>query len=113
MRSKNLSTTVALADILYLEFSKKQINVITDENFYSVLGKPDGILARLDHRFLQCAESCYVNMEKVGSLDKSTITLFDGTALPLERSFYAAARKVYINFLNARDLSNAKPGIRT
>ena len=103
LRTKSITTTVHISSILYVETVGKQVNVVTDDSFYSLSHRLESILASLDARFAQYAEGSYVNMEQISVLNKTAITLFDRTVLPLEKHWYTSLKKVYIKYLSKRD----------
>ncbi len=103
VRSKSLTATVHISSIIYVETVAKQVNVVTEDSFYSTSHKPECILNLLDGRFARYADGCYVNMERIRVLNKTAITLFDETVLHTEKHWYASLKRSYINFVNDRD----------
>lgn len=108
LRTKSITATVHISSILYVETVAKQVNVVTDDSFYSISQRLECILALLDGRFAPYAEGCYVNMERISVLNKSAITLFDTTVLPIDKSWYASLKKSYIKYLSEWESGTAR-----
>ncbi len=108
LRTKSITTTVHIRSILYVETVGKQVNVVTDDSFYSLSHRLECILALLDTRFAQYAEGSYVNMDQICVLNKTAITLFDATVLPLEKHWHTLLKKVYIKYLSERESGSAR-----
>ncbi len=108
LRTKSITATVPISSILYVETVAKQVNVVTDDSFFSSTHRLECILAFLDGRFTQYAEGCYVNMERISILNKTAITLFDSTVLPIEKNWYTSIKKGYIKYLNERESGTAR-----
>lgn len=108
VKTKSITVTVPLNAILYVETVGRQVNVVTNDSFYPIPHRIEGILTYLDNRFAQYADGCYVNMDKISALQKKSITLFDGTVLPLEGCWYTAIRRAYISYLSEREASSAR-----
>ncbi|MFA9380936.1 MAG: LytR/AlgR family response regulator transcription factor [Acetanaerobacterium sp.] len=102
VRSKSLCTTVPLSRILYIETVGKQINIVTNDSFYSVCVKADNILGHLDKRFVQYAKDCYVNMSKISTLEKNSVELCDRTILRIAQGSYISMRRAYLSFLDEK-----------
>ncbi len=101
IKSKSLTATVHMGKILYIETVGRQINIVTEDKFYSVAGK-NSILLKLDDRFIDCGKGCTVNMSKVRTLGRQTLTMSDGKEVVLTADRYPAVKQACLRFLGER-----------
>lgn len=86
-------------DILYLEHISRQTCIHTVSQVYSTNEKLPDITDRLGSYFCSCHKSFAVNMYQIRTLHHSSITLSDGTAVPVSRSRYPHVRDAFSNLM--------------
>ncbi|MEG0277431.1 MAG: LytTR family DNA-binding domain-containing protein [Coprobacillus sp.] len=87
-------------DIRYLESSKNIVNIYTEYGLFKdrrKLNEYDNVLNELPN-YLRIHQSFAVNLTYCYKFERSGITMFDGTFLPISRSRYNAAHKVISEF---------------
>ncbi|SDN33868.1 LytR/AlgR family response regulator transcription factor [Acetanaerobacterium elongatum] len=98
VKSKSITATVPMSKILYIETVGKQLNVVTEDKFYLVSQK-NGILTKLDSRFIDCGKGCVVNMSRIRTLGRQTITLFDGKEVAVAADRIPAVKQAFLHYL--------------
>ncbi len=101
VKSKNITATVPLEKIIYIETVGKQLNVVTEDKFYPISQKSD-ILAKLDSRFIDCGKGCVINMGRIKTLGRQTITLYDGKEVAVAADRFPAVKQACLRYLGAR-----------
>lgn len=71
--------------IVYLESNLRKVTVYCKKSQLETYAKLDDLMLQLPDGFVRCHRSFIVNLAYVVSLDKNTITLYDGTSIPVSR----------------------------
>ena len=92
---------VIVSDITYIEVMKRQVIIhLSSRPDLSLNCSFETILGKLpDNRFVQTHKSYCVNLNHVMRMEQNTLTLTDGTQLPIGRNYKAHLRERLIEFL--------------
>lgn len=94
IRDREGSRLVPVRDIMYIESRLRKLHIYTRDREYEECRKLEHFTGLLrDHGFVQCHQSYLVNMHQAIAASHISITLKDGTRLPVSRSFYKNVRE--------------------
>ncbi len=99
---KNGITKIFQNDILYIESSGRKLYIYTQEEIYIIYKKIVEIMPLLSEHFVRCHSSFVVNMKKIQKLENKQITLDNGKAIKISRSFYNNTKNKFIYFLGEK-----------
>ena len=83
-------------DILYAEALAHETAVCTARETYRVRESLTALAGRLSADFFRTHRSYYVSLKHVRRISRTTVTLDDGTEVPLARGRYDAMNRAYI-----------------
>ena len=93
LKWKNLRWQIAKADIIYAESYARHVCVYTAERKYEVVGKLNDLYAALENcGFVRIHQSFIVNIKHIKCFSYDSVTLIDGTVLPVSERKKASAR---------------------
>ena len=95
--TKQGTTRIRMADILYFEKELRRIHVHTADEVYSFYGSFGSLSERLDERFCRCHCSFVVNLEKVKGMKRYALNLETGEQLAVSQRFYPHTRLRYLS----------------
>jgi DNA-binding LytR/AlgR family response regulator len=80
---KNRFQTVGMAydDVVYVMQERRKIFVFTVMGNFWEYSSMDAMLSRMDGRMFRCHHSLAVNMDRIRSINRGNVVLFDGSAL--------------------------------
>lgn len=91
---------IAVKDILYVESYKRLVLFYTMHGKYEMYGTFRELVNELsEYNFAQCHRSYLVNLNQVSSLSSNKVLLFNGTTLPIGKTFYTELASLYIDRL--------------
>ena len=97
--------SVDAADIRYLERSLRQTRIVCGDGEFRPYSKPEELLAQADPLpFHRCHQSYWVNFLHAASLRENSVTLRDGTEIPISRSYRKTVREAWFAFLHRQYL---------
>lgn len=93
LKWKNLRWQIAKTDIIYAESYARHITVHTAEKKYEVVGKLSDLYSALENcGFARIHQSFIVNIKNIKCFSYDSVTLTDGTVLPVSERKKASAR---------------------
>lgn len=101
LRCKNGITRVELSRIEYCEVRHRTLYIhLIDGSILESCGSLDDLSRQLQEyeRFLRPHRSYLVNLERVSSMSYKTITMADGTEIPIPRGKYGKIKERYLEF---------------
>ena len=97
VKGRGKATFVPLGKLVYLERCRRKTLVRTQNGEYVTSERPASLLeGEAAESFIRCHMSYWVNREKIASLERDEFVLFDGTRIPISRSFRASARAAFL-----------------
>lgn len=87
---------IPCSSIRYIDVQGNYITVHAEAD-YTARKTLNDIAAQLDDRFYRMGRSCIVNLSSVRRVSRSSVTLSDGTELPLPRGAYDGINRAIIN----------------
>lgn len=97
--ASSVAARVKISDIVFIERDKRKIRIVTDLESYEYYEKMENIEPYLDRRFFPCLKGCYINLEKVISMQKQRITFEGGQVLYLGRDNFLKTMQFYKIYL--------------
>lgn len=95
-KTKQSVSRLNIYDIYYLEIRGHNITVYTQQGTYLKYGSLTGELKFLEpYGFLKCTQSCIVSLDKIGTIQDSSITLVNNARIHMSRKY---ARKIIIAY---------------
>lgn len=86
---------IPVRDILYFEVMNKIVTVYFRGGQFSFLSSLVRLEERLiDRGFLRVSKSCLINVWRVDKINYGSVTMEDGTVLPVGRTFQQALREI-------------------
>ena len=101
---QNRVSTVALRDIIYIEFSVRSATIHTGSQPLRTYEKLSSLQQRVDSRFIQCHKSYLVNMDYVVGLQGNMLELCNGVQIPVSQSRAKFTRETLLRHLT-REIS--------
>ena len=101
---QNRVSTVALRDIMYIEFSVRSATIHTGSQPLRTYEKLSSLQQRVDSRFIQCHKSYLVNMDYVVGLQGNMLELCNGVQIPVSQSRAKFTRETLLRHLT-REIS--------
>lgn len=99
---------IAVSDILYFESLRKQLRIITGTGEIMIYAKLTDILNEpFSGRFLRIHQSFLVNIQHIREFRYGEITLTNGLALPISRSYQDTVRDLLMKREQERMLREA------
>lgn len=84
---------ICQSDILYIELCKHKTRVVCSTDEFLTYQRPIAIFDGNRIPFVQCHRSYFVNPSWVESIEKSLITLRNGAAIPMSRTYAGRAMR--------------------
>lgn len=91
---------VAVSDILYFESHKRKVTVITSTGSYDFYDTLKNIQKQLSlNEFILIHQSILVNFNHIKFFEYDSVTMIDGTTLPVSQSRRSQVKKDYLNLI--------------
>lgn len=87
------------SEISYVESSLRKAIIHTAQETFEIYATMEDLEDKLGPAFFRCHRGFLVNMDMIGSYDKQTVRLRDGTELLMSKSRYPAFVQLYTRFL--------------
>lgn len=102
LKTKGVVTRVNVSEICSVTSMNKMIEVSTIKTKIMVYDSLESVGGKLGERFARCHRSCFVNLDRIRQVDfhTMTITLTDGSVLPLARSY----KHAFHDMMNGDDM---------
>ncbi len=94
---------VSVDEIQYVEAFSHSISITTTKGTYEVRKALSEMEALLGEGFIRCHRSYLVGLRFVSGVSKQTVTLDDGTELPVSRSASAAVHKAFVKYYTGEE----------
>ncbi len=97
------STTkkVLLDQILYIDCFNKKLTIHSASESFSYYGKMEHIEQQLGRTFFRCHRSIIISLEQVVGYNAQSVTLMNGTILPMAKPKYATFVKAYLRYVTS------------
>lgn len=89
-------------NISYLESRLKEVEIHDNGKVRSLHAKLKEIEDKLPANFIRVHQSYVVNMDYIAGLTRQSVTLKDGTLIPVSRSRFPEAKDAFINYLHGQ-----------
>ncbi|MGN0431116.1 MAG: LytR/AlgR family response regulator transcription factor [Lachnospiraceae bacterium] len=96
---RGITETILLLNIIYLESCAHQVFISTTTDKIAIYKKLDEYEKELQHSFVRIHKSYLVNMNYIKRIDRSELTLRDGTVLPVSKGKYQATKDKFFRFM--------------
>jgi len=101
LKWKNLRWQIEKTDIIYAESYARHVTVHTSDREYEVVGKLCDLCSLLENSgFVRVHQSFVVNIRHIRCFSYNSVTLINGTVVPVSERKRAAALKSYDRFLS-------------
>ena len=91
---------ICINDILYCEGYNRHVMIYTDKGKYESVAKLSDIYEMLStHGFVQTHQGFIVNMSRIRRFDKESVTLNNGTAVPVSQRRRTQALRIFDDYL--------------
>lgn len=97
---RNGILSIPIKDIYFISSDKRKLIVHQLDKTYEINMKLDDIEEKLSSNFLRCHQSYIVNMDKISSVNKEDISLFNDLNIPISRSKKSEVKSKYQEYLN-------------
>ena len=88
---------IALNDVFYFESNKRVLVIHTKNEDYTFYGKLDQVERELDGKdFIRTHQSYLVNARKIKGVEKDSVELKNGQAVPVSKSKASAVKNAYL-----------------
>ncbi len=98
VRTNKQIAKVMLEEILYVLRDKRRLLMIAGEEFV-FYERMNTVVKHLDERFAGILESCYINMDRVRSINNDGVVFDDGRILLLSRESVVKAKKLFFDHI--------------
>ena len=89
------TTKVNLSDVLYIERNLRKVRIVTDQDEIEYYQRLENLIPLLDSRFFPCLKGCYINFDRVKSMEEQQIIFDCGKRFYLGRTNFIRTRKAY------------------
>ena len=91
---------ICINDILYCEGYNRHVMIYTENGKYESVSKLSDIYEKLStHGFVQTHQGFIVNMSRIRRFDKESVTLNNGTAVPVSQRRRTQALRIFDDYL--------------
>lgn len=97
---RGITETIHISDIVYLESRAHQLSIFTITDQIQVYKKLDDYEDIMDASFVRIHKSFLVNMNYIKRIERSALTLKDGTVLPISKTKYQAVKDQFFKFMS-------------
>lgn len=97
---KGVTEVIAFSDIIYLESKAHQLYISTSFKKILVYKKLDDYEEIMQSSFVRIHKSFMVNMNFVKKIERTSVTLKDGTVLPVSKTKYQTTKDKFFRFMS-------------
>ena len=97
---RGVTETISFADIVYMESKAHQLYIITISDKILVYKKLDDYEEALQESFVRIHKSFMVNMNYIRKIERTSLTLKNGTVLPISKTKYLIAKDKFFKFIS-------------
>ncbi len=97
---KGITETIAFSDIMYLESKAHQLFISTITDRILIYKKLDDYEGVLGDSFVRIHKSFLVNMNYIKRIERTSLTLKNGTVLPISKTKYPVAKDNFFKYMS-------------
>ncbi len=97
---RGVTETIAFSDIMYLESKAHQLFISTISEQILVYKKLDDYEMVMNRSFVRIHKSFLVNMNYIRRIERTSLTLKNGTVLPISKTKYQVAKDKFFKFMS-------------
>lgn len=97
---RNGILSIKMAEIYYAASDKRKLTIYTDENTYEMNMKLNELEEKLPDNFIRVHQSYLVNMDKILSISKDEIYLYNDQVIPISRSHLRDVNEAFKKHMN-------------
>lgn len=90
---------VKVGDIIMIERNRRKLHIITGHREYQYYEKMENVELLLDDRFYPCLKGCYINLERISSMEDQRIFFDNGLVYDLGRENFIKTKQKYRGYL--------------
>ncbi len=90
---------VKVSDIVFIERDRRKLHLVTEKGTYDYYERMENVEPVLDQRFYPCLKGCYINLDKVESMQEQRISFDNGEFLYIGRENFIRTRQYYKKYL--------------
>jgi DNA-binding LytR/AlgR family response regulator len=87
IKDRGVFCKVLIADILYIQSASEYVTIHTKERRIIMYSSMDGILSKLNNRFMRIHRSSIVNLDKIDRIDGNTVEV-NGHQLAISKTYH-------------------------
>lgn len=96
---RGITETLHFSDIMYMESNAHQLSIYMINRQIQVYKKLDDFEKVMENSFVRNHKSFMVNMNYIKRLERSSLTLKDGTVLPISKTKYQMTKDKFFKFM--------------
>ena len=86
---------ISIDDILFIERHLRKLRIVMADEEVEYYERLEHILPQLDERFFPCLQGCYINFQRVKSMELQQIIFEEGKSFYVGRANFLKTRKAY------------------
>lgn len=97
---RGVTETISISDIMYMESKAHQLCISTITGQIQIYKKLDDYEEIMDASFVRIHKSFMVNMEYIKRIERTSLTMKNGTVLPISKTKYQGVKDKFFKFMS-------------